>query len=184
MCKEIKRLTLLSKCPHLSKTDRNALTWAIQLIDPPVVAPDKGFNGFDFSSWPEIPNQILFSELIKSRKAKTGCIMNQSWINRAVAHMQTLKDNNVTVNQACEVHASNGWQGFNAEWIINELRSSLNNNQEITINNVMSKIQKGLITSISQIPNVVGEELERQVKIGGINKEAALAALQKIGFIF
>jgi len=184
MHKEIKRLTQLSKCTHLSKTDRDAITWAIQLIEPPVVEPDKGFDGFDFSSWPAIPNQVLFTELIQSRKAKTGCIMNQPWINRAAAHMQTLNDNAITVNQACEVHASNGWQGFDAAWIMNEIHSSLNKGQEITINNVMSKIQKGLITSVSQIPNVVAEELERQVKIGGIKKEPALAALEKTGFIF
>lgn len=180
MHKEIKRLTQLSKCTHLSKTDRDACTWAIQQIEPPVVEPDKGFDGFDFSSWPSMPDQKLFAELIKSRKAKTGCIMNQPWINRAASHMQILKDNAITVNQACEVHASNGWQGFDAEWFMNKLCNSKSEG-EITINNVMSAIQNGLITSVSQIPNAVVEELERQVKIGGIKKEPALAALQTIG---
>ncbi len=184
MHKEIKRLTMLSKCTHLSKTDRDACTWAIQLIEPPIVDPDKGFDGYDFSSWPEIPNQKLFSELIKSRKAKTRCIMTQEWIKSAAPHMKTLQQNGITVDQACGVVTVHGWQGLNAEWVMNELRNSLNQEQEITINNVMSKIQKELITSVSQIPNVVAEELERQVKIGGIRKEQALAALHKIGFIF
>jgi len=182
MHKEIKRLTQLSQCTHLSKTDRDACTWAIQQIEPPVVEPDKGFDGYDFSSWPELPDQKLFTELIKSRKAKTGCIMTQAWVNSVARQMKILQDSDITVNQACEEIAKNGWQGLQAWWITDNLQGNVI--EEITINNVMSKIQKALITSVSQIPNAVAEELERQVKIGGIKKETALAALQKIGFIF
>lgn len=185
MCKEIKRLTLLSKCQHLSKTDRDAITWAIQLIEPPVVEPDKGFDGFDFSSWPEIPDQALFTDYVKARKSKHGLIMTQAWVNTAAPHMQTLVQNNVSVNHAIQMAASNGWQGLKSSWVLKELQedSAPIEQEEITTRNVMSKIKIGNITAISQIPSNIRGELETQIRIGGIKKEAALKALQNIGFI-
>jgi len=181
MHKEIKRLTLLSQCTHLSKTDRDACTWAIQQIEPPVVEPDKGFDGYDFSSWPEIPDQALFSELIKSRKAKTGCIMTQAWIKQVQPQMQILYDSGITINQACEAITSNGWQGLKASWILDNFEEEVKDD-DISINNVMGKIQRGEITSISQIPSQVQEELDRALKVGHISKQAAKDALQNIGF--
>lgn len=185
MCKEIKRLTLLSKCAHLSKTDRDAVTWAIQLIEPPVVEPDKGFDGLDFSSWPEIPDQALFTDYVKARKSKHGLIMTQAWVNTAAPHMQTLAQNNVSVRFAIEMAASKGWQGLKSNWVLKEIKEDLEpvDEEEITTRNVMSKIQSGTITSIKQIPSPIRSELETQIRIGGIKKEAALSALQNIGFI-
>lgn len=182
MHKEIKRLTLLSKCPHISKTDRDACTWAIQQIEPPVVEPDKGFDGFNFSSWPSMPDQKIFTELIKSRKAKTGCIMTQAWIKQVAPTMKILQDGGITVNQACEVIAANGWQGLQAKWVIDNFEVELDVKDDISINNVMGKIKRGEITSISQIPSQVQEELDRALKVGHISKQAAKDALQNIGF--
>ena len=184
MCKEIKRLTQLSKCTHLSKTDRDSITWAIQQIEPPVVEPDKGFDGFDFSSWPEMPDQALFTDYVKARKSKHGLIMTQAWINSALQHMQKLKESGVAVNRAIEVATANGWQGFKAQWILNELQSDSEpvGEEEIATHNVMSKLKAGTITSIKQIPGPVRSELETQIRIGGIKKQAALVALQNIGF--
>ncbi len=185
MCKEIKRLTLLSQCTHLSKTDRDALVWAIQLIEPPVVEPDKGFDGFDFSSWPEMPDQALFTDYVKARKIKHGLIMTQAWIKQAAPHMQTLARNSVSVRFAIEMAASKGWQGLKSNWVLKEIKEDLEpaDKEEITTRNVMSKIQNSTITSIKQIPSPIRSELDTQIRIGGIKKEAALKALQDIGFI-
>jgi hypothetical protein len=174
----------MSKCTHLSKTDRDACTWAIQQIEPPIVAPEKGFDGFDFSSWPNMPDQTLFAELIKSRKEKHKIIMTQSYIESAAQHMHKLNHGGVAVDRAVQVASSKGWQGFKASWVLNELESDEEQvgDEEITTHNVMSKIKRGNITHISQIPSPVRSELETQMRIGGIKKEAALLALNKIGF--
>jgi len=185
MCKEIKRLTQLSKCTHLSKTDRDAVTWAIQQIAPPEVEPEKGFDGFDFSKWPEIPDQELFTVYVKARKGKHGLIMTQAWINERVPHMQTLAQSNVSVNRAIQIATSNGWQGLKASWVLKEIKEDMEttgDDEEITTRNVMGKIKRGNITHISQIPSPVRSELETQIRIGGIKKEAALQALNAIGF--
>lgn len=186
MCKEIKRLTLLSQCTHLSKTDRDAITWAIQLIEPPVVEPEKGFDGFDFSSWPEMPDQKLFNEYVKARKSKHKLIMTQAWVDMASSNMSTLNQNNVSVNRALQIATSNGWQGLKSSWVLNELEKDSNQEveaEEITMQNVMGRIKKGNITGISQIPSPVRSEIESMVRFGRIKKEAALKALENIGFI-
>jgi hypothetical protein len=184
MCKEIKRLTLLSKCTHLSKTDRDACTWAIQQIEPPIVEPEKGFDGFDFSSWPELPSQERFAELILSRKEKHRIIMTQSYIDSAAPHMHKLKEKNIGVNTAVSIAAKNGWQGFLSKWVINaiEEESEPAGEEEITIHNVMPKIMSGAITSIAAVPVPVRKELESMVRFCRIKKPASLDALAKIGF--
>jgi len=185
MCKEIKRLTLLSKCTHLSKTDRDAVTWAIQQIAPPIVEPDKGFGGFDFSKWPEIPDQALFTDYVRARKSKHKLIMTQAWVNSAENQMKTLAQKNIGVNTAITMAAKNGWQGLMAKWVINAIEEEsepTGDDEEITTHNVMGKIKRGNITHISQIPSPVRSELETQIRIGGIKKEAALQALNAIGF--
>ena len=185
MCKEIKRLTLLSKCTHLSKADRDALVWAIQQIEPPTVEPDKGFDGFDFSSWPEMPDQALFTDYVKARKSKHGLIMTQAWIKQAAPHMHTLAQSSVSVRFAIEMAASKGWQGLKSNWVLKEIQEDAGptEEEETTTRNVMSKVKAGSITSIRQIPSPVRSELETQIRIGGIKKEAALKALENIGFI-
>lgn len=65
----------------------------------------------------------------------------------------------------------------------NTQQSKLSNGDEITTHNVMGKIKNGIITATNQIPSHVRSELETQMRIGGIKKEAALLALQNIGFI-
>jgi len=184
MCKEIKRLTQLSECMHLSKTDRDCITWAVQQISPPIVEPEKGFDGFDFSSWPNMPDQTIFAELIKSRKEKHKIIMTQSYIESAAEHMHKLNQGGVAVDKAVQVAGSKGWQGFKASWVLNELESDADpvGDEEITTRNVMGRIKRGNITHISQIPSPVRSELESQIRIGGIKKEAALQALNAIGF--
>jgi len=184
MCKEIKRLTLMSKCTHLSKTDRDCITWAIQQIAPPEVEPEKGFDGFDFSKWPEIPNQKRFTELIQSRKEKHRIIMTQSYIDSAAPHMHKLKESNVGVNTAVSIAAKNGWQGFLSKWVLNAIQeeSEPAGDEEITIHNVMPKIMAGEITAIAHVPVPVRKELESMVRFGRIKKPSSLEALAKIKF--
>lgn len=187
MCKEIKRLTQLSKCTHLSKTDRDAVTWAIQQIEPPVVEPDKGFDGYDFSSWPAIPDRALFTALIKARKSKHGLNMNQPWIDERAPHMKTLAENNVSVDRAIRMAASKGWSGLKSNWVLKEIQEDIEPSESddtvITRANVMSKIKTGVVTHISQIPSPVRSELDSDVRYQRIKNPDALAALTRIGFI-
>jgi len=125
MCKELKRLTELSQCKHLNKTDKDAITWAIYQIKPPEVAPDKGFDGFDFSLWPYVPDKKLFNDLIAARKAKHKVIMNQAYINSAAPHMQQLTSTGIPIGKALEVATIGGWQGFKASWVINEVNEQI-----------------------------------------------------------
>jgi hypothetical protein len=185
MCKEIKRLTLLSKCTHLSKTDRDALTWAIQLIEPPIVEPDKGFDGFDFSSWPSIPDKSLFGDYDRVRKKKHGTLMTQAWVDTVSHHLIQLAGVNIGVNQALEVATASGWRVIKFDWVKNQLQGDSDQvgDDEITINNVMPKIMSGAITSIANVPIPVRKELESMVRFDRIKKPASLKALQNIGFI-
>ena len=185
MRKEIKRLTLLSKCAHLSKTDRDALIWAIQQIEPPTVEPDKGFDGFDFSSWPEMPKQALFAEYVKARRLKHKLNMTQAWVDTVSPHMVALTKDKVCVNQALEIATASGWRVIKSHWVLNQLQagSGLEETEEITINNVMSKILSGAITAIAQVPSPIRKELESNVRFEKIKKPASLKALQNIGFI-
>jgi hypothetical protein len=184
MCKEIKRLTELSNCRHLSKTDRDACTWAIQQIKPPVVAPDKGFDGFDFSSWPEIPDQALFTDYVKVRKGKHGLIMTQAWVDERVSHMQTLAQNNVSVNRAIQMATANGWQGLNAQWVLKAIKENMEptGEDEITNQNIKAKIKSGNVTHITQIPKDVKDDLVSALRFDRIKNEKYRLALINIGF--
>jgi len=184
MCKEIKRLTLLSKCTHLSKTDRDCITWAIQQIAPPEVEPEKGFGGFDFSSWPEIPDQALFTEYVKARKSKHGLIMTQAWVNERVPYMQTLAQNNVSVNRAIQMAASKGWQGLKAAWVLKEIKEDMEptGEDEITNQNIKAKIKSGNVTHITQIPKDVKDDLVSALRFDRIKNEKYRLALINIGF--
>ena len=184
MCKEIKRLTELSNCRHLSKTDRDALQWAIQQIEPPVVEPEKGFGGFDFSKWPEIPDQEKFMVYVKARKGKHGLIMTQAWIDGRVSHMQTLAQNNVSVNRAIQIATSNGWQGLKAPWVLKEIQEDMEptGEDEITAENIKRKLKSGSITDITQIPKTLRDDLDSDIRFDRIKNEKYRAALLNIGF--
>jgi hypothetical protein len=184
MCKEIKRLTELSNCRHLSKTDRDACTWAIQQIEPPIVAPDKGFNGFDFSKWPEIPDQALFTEYIKARKFKHKLIMTKAWVDSAENQMKILAQKNIGVNVAITIATKHGWQGLMAKWVINaiEEESEPAGDEEITNQNIKAKIKSGNVTHITQIPKDVRDDLVSALRFDRIKNEKYRVALINIGF--
>jgi len=184
MCKEIKRLTLLSKCTHLSKTDRDAVTWAIQQIAPPIVEPEKGFDGFDFSSWPELPKKSVFDEYDKVRKKKHSTIMTQAWINTVSHHLIQLAGANISVNQALEVATASGWRVIKFDWVKNQLQgdSETGGDDEITNQNIKDKIKSGNVTHITQIPKDVKDDLVSALRFDRIKNEKFRAALINIGF--
>ena len=90
MCKQIKRLVMLADCPHLNKTDRDALQWAIQNLSPEQAETETSFGGWDFQAWPSVPDKRVFEDLIKSRKAKNKVIMLQAYIDGAAPHLREL----------------------------------------------------------------------------------------------
>ena len=103
MCKELKRLKQLEKCQHLNKTDRDALSWAIQQLAPDEVEPEKGFNGFDFSGWPCLPSPHLWDQVVKARKAKKKVITNQALVDSVASVMHQAVENGYKVDQVVQV---------------------------------------------------------------------------------
>jgi hypothetical protein len=185
MCKEIKRLTLLSKCTHLSKTDRDACTWAIQQIEPPIVEPDKGFDGLDFSSWPELPIKSVFSEYDKVRKKKHGTLMTQAWVNTVSHHLIQLSGISISVNQALEIATASGWRVIKFDWVKNQLQGdseSSTDDDVITKLNIKAKIKSGNITHITQIPKDVRSDLDSALRFDRIKSDEFRDALINIGF--
>lgn len=183
MCKQIKKLTELSQCYHLSKTARDAITWAIALIQPPEVEPDKGFDGFDFSLWPAIPDKKIFKELIKSRKAKRGVIMTQAYIDSAARHMHILKDLDITPDQALTVSAMYGWTGFDSEYIVKyfeKTSTSIDKDKQKTEQDYIREIMAGKVTHISQIKGYKNIMTSNYAK--GLYKPETMEALTRIGF--
>lgn len=183
MCKELKRLTDLSQCMQLSKTARDACTWAIYQIEPPEVSPDKGFDGFDFTSWPVIPDKKVFTELVKARKAKKKVIMNQAYIELAGPHLHELVKSNVTVNEALKIATIGGWQGFKANWILNEIKANdiVDKTEHATSKDYVELVKSGVITAVNQIPAEYRMTIETHLKLGSYKPET-LDKLSRIGF--
>lgn len=119
MCKEIKRLTLLSECPHLNKTDRDAITFILRETGNIKVEADKGFDGFDFSSWPAIPDKSIIRDWVRARKSKGKCIITQTFINSCAREFHDLDKEGVEVNSALPYAVNGGWEGFKCKWVIN-----------------------------------------------------------------
>jgi hypothetical protein len=185
MSKELKRLISLAECKHLSKTDRDALLWAVQNLSPEEAPTETSFDGWDFSQWPSVPDKALFCELIKSRKAKKKVIMTQSYINSAAPHLHELSKAGVTVNQALSVASSFGWQGFRASWVTNELQSEqvdLNNLNGKAPNEIMTLIKSGQITNFNDVPRSVREMIITQYRIGKLKPET-MTLLESIGLV-
>ena len=183
--KEIKRIKELSNCTHLSKTDRDALKWALQQLSPEEVSPDKGFDGWNFEAWPSIPNQASFEELIKARKAKHKVIMTQAYIDSAAPHLHELAKHGVSVSESVRMAANNGWQGFRAKWVINSLEEDKNPQVlEIrTVADAWQQIKSGAITKASELSGPIRSELETMIRTGKFKKSASLDLLNKVGII-
>lgn len=185
MCKELKRLILLADCPHLNKTDRDSIQWAIQNLSPEQAETETSFGGWDFSLWPSVPDKKAFEELVKSRKAKKKVIMTQAYIDGAAQHLNDLVINhNITVNQALSVAAMYGWQGFKASWIVNELGKQ-EEAQAVEIktpNDAIKMINNGQINSIKDVPRPIRLLIETQYRIGNL-KPATMNNLERIGLV-
>jgi hypothetical protein len=185
MCKELKRLILLADCPHLNKTDRDSIQWAIQNLSPEQAETETSFGGWDFSLWPSVPDKKAFDELIKSRKAKKKVIMTQAYIDGAAQHLHELVTNhNITVNQALSVATTNGWQGFKASWIVNEIgkQEEVQPMEIKTPNDAIKMVNSGQITCIKAIPRPVRLLIETQYRIGNL-KPTTMTNLERIGLV-
>lgn len=182
MCKELKRLILLADCVHLNKTDRDSIQWAIQNLSPEQAETETSFGGWDFQSWPSVPDKRVFEDLIKARKAKKKVIMTQAYIDLAGPHLHELGQANVTVNEALKVAASNGWQGFRASWVLKETQAdtAISETEPKTPKDFVELVKAGAITSVSQIPQQHRKMIETQFRFGKYKPET-MEKLTKIG---
>lgn len=186
MCKQIKRLLLLSECPHLNKTDRDAITFLLRETGNIKVEPEKGFDGFDFSSWPEMPDKNLFKDWIKTRKSKGKAIITQTFINHCSEHLLFLAKKDISVNRAISFAANDGWQGFQSNWVLKEIEKNKTPEKEYEGKHPKSEqdyidlIMTGKITHISQIKNYKHVMTSNYIK--GYYKPDVMQALETIGF--
>jgi len=182
MCKELKRLMLLADCTHLSKTSRDAVTWAIQNLSPEQAETETSFGGWDFQSWPSVPDKRVFEDLIKARKAKKKVIMTQAYIDSAGSHLHELVNNDITVNQALNVATIGGWQSFKASWVINEIgKQEQAGSIEIkTPSDAIRAVNEGSINRFMDIPKPIRMLIETQYRIGNLKPET-MSNLERIG---
>jgi hypothetical protein len=152
----------MSECVHLNKTDRDAVTWAVQNLSPEKPETETSFGGWDFSEWPTVPDRRIFEDLIKSRRAKRGCIMTQTYIDTIAPHLHTLSKNGLTVNESLAPAVVGGWTGFNPEHVMTEI-SKQEQDQSIGINTeaeVLNLLKQHQLTSIDQIPSSIKKEMK------------------------
>lgn len=186
MCKQIKRLTELSQCHHLNKTDRDSINWAIYQIQPPEVLPEKGFDGFDFSSWPSVPDKKLIDDWSKTRKSKGKPIITQSFIESCTNHLLYLKEKNISVNQAVAIAANSGWQGFKCNWVIKEIEENkIFTGSSLELPNTpagwVKRVQKKMVTHRNQIPLEHRKMIDTSYLLGKYDAEI-MEILTRIGF--
>lgn len=184
MCKELKRLILLADCPHLNKTDRDSIQWAIQNLSPEKPETEVSFGGWDFSKWPSVPDKKLFEELIKSRKAKRGVIMTQTYIDKVGPHLHTLSKTGLTVNESLAPAVVGGWTGFNPEHVLNEIGSK-EQSQEFKMETPAQCVQlvtQGNVKRFMDIPKHIRAIIETQYRIGNYSPDK-MYALEQIGLV-
>jgi len=184
MCKQLKRLILLADCPHLNKTDRDALQWAIQNLSPEQAETETSFDGWDFQAWPSVPDKRVFNDLIKARKAKNKVIMLQAYIDNAAPHLHELSLAGVTVNDSLMPAIIGGWTSFKASWVLTEIaKAEVASKVEINgIEGVLPAIKSGQLTNISQLKTEYIKMIESDYRFGKYKPET-MALLEGIGFV-
>jgi hypothetical protein len=184
MCKELKVLIDLSNDMHLSKRVRDSLLWAIQNLSPEQAETETSFGGWDFQSWPSIPDKKIFEELIKSRRAKKGVIMTNSYIEDAAVHLHELVKGNVTVNQAIKIAAKHGWVGFKAKWITNDIgqQEQIQDAKPTNPADALRMINDGQIKDFNKLDRNVKAFIESQYRFGNYNDEIK-SNLERIGLV-
>ncbi len=157
--------------------------WAIYQISPPEVNPETGFDGFEFVSWPSVPDKKVFNDLTKARKAKKRVIMTQAYIDSAGPHLHELAKHNLTVNEALKVATIYGWVGFKANWILKEIEAdtAIAESEPKTPKDYVELVKSGAITAISQIPNQHRKMIETQFRLGKYKPET-MEKLTRVGF--
>ena len=184
MCKELKRLILLADCAHLNKTDRDSIQWAIQNLSPEQAETETSFGGWDFQSWPSVPDKRVFEDLIKSRRAKRGCIMTQTYIDKIAPHLHALSKKGLTVNESLAPAVVGGWTGFNPEHVMNELgvQDSIQGGKPKTPDEAIKMINNKQITSFKLIDTHIKRLIETQFRLVNYNPET-MANLERAGLV-
>lgn len=185
MCKEIKRLTELSQCPHLNKTDRDAITYLLRETGNIVVEVSKGFDGFNFSSWPDMPSKTLIKDWVSTRKSKGKTVITQTFIDSCAQSLHSLKKQGVTVDESITYASNGGWQGFREKWVLDEKEKEKSTNdldfESNTPASWVKRVDLKQVTSRSQIPKEVRLMIDTYYRLGKYKPET-MAALTNIGF--
>lgn len=180
MCKEIKRLTDLSQCQHLSKTDRDALKWALQQIDPETIAGDNVIGNLCFDDWASKPSAATAKDFITYRKAK-GAPLTQSAVNLMSGHIEKGLSNGKDADYILGYAMEKGWRSLKWSWIAKDLGEDAQSLDKGTVADYWNLIKTGAITKVSELPSNIRAELESKMKFGAFKKESSIKLLTDIG---
>lgn len=90
----------------------------------PKTEPKKNLKQIDFSKWPELPSEEVWSDYKDFKKAKKNPL-NQSVINLMASELKKLVVAGWSVDAALAEQMQRGWQGLKADWILkNDQRAS------------------------------------------------------------
>jgi hypothetical protein len=77
---------------------------------------EKNTTVYDFSTWPQEPDQETFNAWIAAKKKAKGSV-TQTAINTVGKEISKAVMNGVSVNECLEAAENGCWKGFKAEWV-------------------------------------------------------------------
>lgn len=81
------------------------------------------FSKFNFSSWPSLPSEGVWRDYKSLRKQKRANV-TQTVINSLGKALTELNSHGFTVDQVLEICCQRGWQGLQADWVLNMVGAS------------------------------------------------------------
>lgn len=89
------------------------------------------YTKFDFSSWPEMPDEQIMKDWVAFRKSIKASV-SQTVINRFGKQLTIARDKGLSVNDCLAQCVTKSWRGFEATWMKDENKHSYNgsNNQD------------------------------------------------------
>jgi len=83
----------------------------------------------DFSAWPQMPTDQIFDDWKKMRKAKKAAL-SQTVVDGIGEQLAKLTSKGISVDQSLTIACVQGWAGFKADWVINNLRQNQSNGKK------------------------------------------------------
>jgi DNA-binding transcriptional ArsR family regulator len=121
------------------------------------------YSKYDFSLWPDKPNEELFKNWIDHRKAKkakvTKLVMDQIGKQLTIA-----KENGFTVDQCLTEWIYNNWQGFKASWMKHdETAAQPKDYANIPIAEIANEYKRLLSQHTGYYPELINDKMRSDI---------------------